>query len=75
MSDPSTEGQPPPEPPHTSGEQVHEYVVERVWNLDLNGTIIFETGGGSDTGLRQIFPVTYDIPLDHPQAVQTAEDD
>jgi hypothetical protein len=32
-------------------------------------------GGGSDTGWRQVFPLTYDIPLDHPQAVRTAEDD
>jgi hypothetical protein len=26
-------------------------------------------------GWRQVFPLTYDIPLDHPQAVRTAEDD
>jgi hypothetical protein len=75
MSDPHTEGQPPLEPPLASGEQVHEYVVERIPDLDLSGPIVFETGGGSDTGLRQIFPVTYDIPLDRPDAVQTAEDD
>jgi hypothetical protein len=25
--------------------------------------------------MRQVFPLTYDIPLDHPQAVRTAEDD
>jgi hypothetical protein len=46
--------------------------VKRVRDLDLDGKIVI---GGSDTGWRQVFPLTYDIPLDHPEAVETAEDD
>lgn len=75
MSDSYSEGQPPPDPPRGSGEQAHEHVVDRVWDLDLDAKIVFEAGGGSDTGFRQIIPLTYDIPVDHPEAVQTAEDD
>jgi hypothetical protein len=47
-------------------------VVEQVHDLDLNTPIVFTAGGGSDTGWRQVFPFTYDIPVDHPEAVQSA---
>jgi hypothetical protein len=72
MSTPyETPGSPPPEPPG-SGEQVHEHVVKRV--RDLDDKIVLSSGGGSDTGWRQVFPLTYDVPLDHPVPVRTAED-
>jgi hypothetical protein len=62
-------------PPSEAAGQVHERVVKHVRDLDLDGPIVLHGGGGSDTGWRQVFPLTYDIPLDHPQAVRTAEDD
>lgn len=65
-------GSPPPEPPAGSGDQVHERVVKRVH--DLKDKIVLSPGGGSDTGWRQVFPLTYDFPPDHPVAVHTAED-
>jgi hypothetical protein len=73
MSYPDESGQVPAAPPRRSEEQVHEYVVERVLDLDLDGPIVFSTGGGADTGLRQIFPVTYDIPSPPAEAMATAE--
>jgi hypothetical protein len=69
------ESVPLPEPPSEAADQVHERVVKHVRDLDLDGPIVLHGGGGSDTGWRQVFPLTYDIPLDHPQAVRTAEDD
>jgi hypothetical protein len=73
MPEPSNE--PPPEPISTSDDQAHEQVVRRVRDITRDGTIVFETGGGSDTGWRQVFPVTYDIPVDHPEAIETSEDE
>jgi hypothetical protein len=75
MSDPYDSAPPAPERLRGSGEQVHEYVVERVRGLDLGGPIVFATGGGADTGWRQVFPVTYDIPAPSPDAVNAAEGD
>lgn len=63
----------PPEPPSGSDDQVHERVVKRVRDLD-EGTA-FRIGGGSDTGWRQVFPLTYDFPPDHPEAVQSTSED
>jgi hypothetical protein len=37
--------------------------------------VLFETGGGTDTGWRQVFPLTYDILVDHPEAIETSEDE
>jgi hypothetical protein len=70
---PSTE--PPPEPVRASGDQAHEQVVRQVRDITRGGAIVFETGGGSDTGWRQVFPLTYDIPVDHPEAIETSEQD
>jgi hypothetical protein len=69
------ENSPLPEPLRGPDQQAHEQVVKRVRGLDLDGKIVIESGGGSDTGWRQVFPLTYDIPLDHPEAVETAEND
>jgi hypothetical protein len=65
--------EPPPEPVRTSGNQAHEQVVKQVRDVTRDGVIVFETGGGGDTGWRQVFPVTYDIPVDHPEAIVTRE--
>jgi hypothetical protein len=74
MSYPDGSGQvPTAPPPRRSEQQVHEYVVDRVRDLDRDGPIVFEAGGGVDTGLRQIFPVTYDIPAPPAEAVAAAE--
>jgi hypothetical protein len=73
MSEPDT--QPPPEPTRRSTDQTQEQVVAQVRDITREGAIVFETGGGSDTGWRQVFPLTYDIPLDHPEAIETAEDE
>jgi hypothetical protein len=61
---------PPPKPPDES----HERVVTQVPHLELGDKIVITTGGGVDTGWRQVFPLTYDIPTDHPEATRTAED-
>ena len=37
-------------------------------------TLVFEFLPGADTALRQVFPVTYDIVLDHDEAVATPAD-
>lgn len=65
----------PPEPRRGPDEPVHEYVVERVRDLDRDGPVVFATGGGADTGWRQVFPVTYDIPAPQPDAVNAGEGD
>ena len=66
--------QPPPEALRRPGDEVHEHVVERVRDVTSGGRLVIGSGAG-DTGWRQVFPVTYDIPLDHPEAVETAEDE
>ncbi|MEV4247384.1 hypothetical protein AB0J63_28705 [Streptosporangium canum] len=69
------EGVRAPEVVHEPGEQVHEYVVEQVRDVTRGGKIVFEaSGGGVDTGLRRLIPVTYDIVLDHPEVRETGED-
>lgn len=73
MSEPGYE--PPPQPVRTTDDQAHEQVLQRVRDVTRDGIIVFATGGGADTGWRQVFPVTYDIPLDHPEAIETSEDD
>jgi hypothetical protein len=73
MSYPHEDGQPPPEPPRGSDHQVHEYVVERVRDLDRDAVVVFRANEGVDTGWRQVFPVTYDIPPPPAEAVNTAE--
>ncbi|MDP9862476.1 MULTISPECIES: hypothetical protein [Streptosporangium] len=58
-----------------SGEQVHEYVVDRVRDVTRGGKIVFDApGGGVDTGLRRLIPVTYDVVLDQPEVKETGED-
>ena len=37
-------------------------------------TLTFEFVNGSDVPLRQVFPVTYDIVLDHDEAVEAPTD-
>ena len=65
----------PPEPVPGSDEQVHEHVVKRVRDLGREDKIVFHASGGSDTGWRQVFPLTYDFPPDHPETVQSSSDD
>lgn len=60
-------------PPSRAGDRSHERVVKRVHDLD--DKIVLASGGGSDTGWRQVFPLTYDFPPDHPLPVNPAEDD
>jgi hypothetical protein len=74
MSDPSTGVQPPPEELRGSDDEVHEYVVEQVRDVTRQHKVVFETRfEREDTALRQVFPVTYDIPPDRPETVQTSE--
>ena len=75
MPEPYESSGPPPEPPSGSGDQVHEHVVKRVRDLGREDKIVIQTGGGSDTGWRQVFPLTYDFPPDHPEAVQSTSED
>ncbi|GAA3093596.1 hypothetical protein [Streptosporangium carneum] len=64
-----------PEATRQPGDKAHEYVVERVRDITREGKVVFETpGGGVDTGLRRLIPVTYDIDLDHPEVRETGED-
>jgi hypothetical protein len=65
----------PPEPSSGSADQIHEYVVKRVPDLGREDRIVLHVENGGDTGWRQIIPLTYDIPLDHPESRRTAEDD
>lgn len=67
-----TPGSPPPEPRPGSADQSHERVVRRVHDLD--DKIVLSSGGGSDTGWRQVFPLTYDVPADHALPVHPAEE-
>jgi PII-like signaling protein len=67
--------EPPPEPVRSSDDQTHEVVVKQVRDITRGGAVVFETGGGGDTGWRQVFPLTYDIPVDHPEAIETSEDE
>jgi len=82
MPEPYESSGPPPEPPSGSDDQVHERVVKRVRDLGREGKIVIQAGGGadtagggSDTGWRQVFPLTYDFPPDHPEAVQSSSAD
>ncbi|GAA2858395.1 hypothetical protein GCM10010517_16840 [Streptosporangium fragile] len=69
------EGLQTPEAVHEAGDQVHEYVVDRIRDVTREGKIVFELPGpGVDTGLRRLIPVTYDIVLDHPEVRETGED-
>ncbi len=64
-----------PEAVERPGGQVHEYVVDQVRDITREKKIVFETPGGKvDTGLRRLFPVTYDIDLDHAEVRETGED-
>lgn len=65
--------EPPLEPVRSPRDQAHEHVVEQVRDVTQGGTIVFETR--TDTGWRQVFPLTYDIPVDHPEAIETSEDE
>ncbi|MEN3538222.1 hypothetical protein AAH991_24140 [Microbispora sp. ZYX-F-249] len=54
---------------------VHEYRVDRVRDVTRQGKIVLSSGvKGADTAFRQLFPTTYDLVLDHPEAKETAED-
>jgi hypothetical protein len=75
MSQPHESVQPPPEPPHGDGEQVHEYVVKQVRDVGREDKVVFKTGKGVDTGWRQTFPLTYDIPPPPAEAIDVAEGD
>jgi hypothetical protein len=70
VSRPYEDEPPPPKPPDES----HERVVTQVPHLEPGDKIVISREGGVDTGWRQVFPLTYDIPTDHPEAVETAED-
>ncbi|MEV8632402.1 hypothetical protein AB0395_12170 [Streptosporangium sp. NPDC051023] len=62
--------------PGDHADQAHEYVVEQVRDITKGGKIVFEApiGGGVDTGLRRLFPVTYDLDLGHAEVRETGED-
>ncbi|MFD0886270.1 hypothetical protein ACFQ08_17120 [Streptosporangium algeriense] len=58
-------------------DQSHEHVVKEVRDITRGGKkVVFEInpGGGVDTGLRRLIPVTYDIDLDHAEVRETGED-
>ncbi|MGW5260468.1 hypothetical protein ACWEQG_05825 [Microbispora sp. NPDC004025] len=56
-------------------QNVHEYTVDQVRDVTRQGKVVLESGvQGTDTAFRQLFPTTYDLVLDHPEAKETAED-
>jgi hypothetical protein len=75
VSDPYHSDKPSPDWLLRPEGEVHEYVVDEVRDVTREGKIFFESGGGADTGWRQAFPLTYDIPLNYPDPVHTAEDE
>lgn len=74
MSDPHGYPLPPTYEPPPTEDQAHEYVVEHVEDVTLGGPIVFGGAGGEMAYVRSQFPVTYDIPDEHPEAVHPAED-
>ncbi len=71
----TNDGVQPPEAVRESTQQAHEYVVEQVRDITREGKIVLEPGRGVDTAFRQLFPTTYDLVFDHPEARETAEDE
>ncbi|WP_067177851.1 hypothetical protein [Microtetraspora niveoalba] len=66
----------PPEITREPAHDAHEYTVERVRDVTREGKIVLESGTkGVDTAFRQLFPTTYDLVFDHPEAKETAEDE
>ncbi|MFF4773785.1 hypothetical protein ACFY05_13085 [Microtetraspora fusca] len=72
---PGENNEEPPEIIRGHTEDVHEYVVEQVRDVTRGGKIVLEIGGPRvDTAFRQLFPVTYDIVIEHPEDKTTGED-
>ncbi len=72
MSEQPDSGQPTPR----GADEVHQYTVDHVRDVTREGKIVIEAfpSKGQDTAFRQLFPTTYDLVLDHPEAKETAED-
>ncbi|WP_157248263.1 hypothetical protein [Nonomuraea typhae] len=68
----SAEGGQPPEFPHSSARDVHEYQVDHIRDITSEGKIVL--GGGVDTAFRALFPTTYDQVVEHPDDRKTGED-
>lgn len=66
--------EPPPEPVPSSGDQAHEHVVEHVRDVTMHGIVFIGTRAGTDAAARQVAPFTYDIPVDHAEAIETSQE-